>query len=279
MRTRARSRGRYRPSHPSPAPSRSRDSRRASLARQPGRAVRALHQRRRDPGCPLAPAHPGQGLASSVTVEANPAWLRTRAPLQSRRVLRVRSARAGSVARIAGKPLRMRSLNDAVDGALFRIHVIQSVTGADRLGVCGRTCALSRTRKRDAGSARSSLYLAGESGARATQTSDSGYADRSREHLPHPGPCCVDAPWRRPLWFADAEEPCLDPHLLALAPAPARVRILEYSVGSRHNAPRTSWWRAEPNGVACSRMRYLTLKAIATGFSATPAIEGVPTSW
>ena len=53
----------------------------------------------------------------------------------------------------------MGRLNDAVDRTLGRIHVIQSVVGADRVGVCRCPGAVARTGKSNARSARSALYL------------------------------------------------------------------------------------------------------------------------
>jgi hypothetical protein len=95
-----------------------------------------------------------------------------------RLVLRVGPARAGSVARIARRPLGMGRLNDAADRTLVRVHVIQSVVGTDRLGVCGRPGAVARTGKRNVRSARGALYLTSESRA-CTYTGNGDRAHRS----------------------------------------------------------------------------------------------------
>jgi hypothetical protein len=63
----------------------------------------------------------------------------------------------------------MRSLNEEVDLTLVRVHVIQSVEGADRAGVCGCPGAFAGTGKSNARSARRARYLASKSGA-STQT-------------------------------------------------------------------------------------------------------------
>src|SRR5437764_14837365 len=83
--------------------------------------------------------------------------------LRSRRVLRVGSAGAGSVTGVPGRPLGVRCLHDGVDRPLGGVHVIQPVVGADRVGVRGRAGAHPRTGKRNAGSARTTSDLAGES--------------------------------------------------------------------------------------------------------------------
>jgi hypothetical protein len=106
---------------------------------------------------------------------------------------RVGSACAGSLACVPRRPLVMRSLNEEVDLTLFRVHVIQSVEGADRAGVCGCPGAFAGTGKSNARSSRRARYLASKSGA-STQTRDNGCADRSRERLPHYVPPCLDAP-------------------------------------------------------------------------------------
>jgi hypothetical protein len=87
----------------------------------------------------------------------------------------------------------MWSLNEEVDLTLFRVHVIQSVEGADRAGVCGCPGAFAGTGKSNARSSRRARYLASKSGA-STQTRDNGCADRSRERLAHYVPPCLDAP-------------------------------------------------------------------------------------
>jgi hypothetical protein len=69
-------------------------------------------------------------------------------------------------------------LNDVVDRALERVHVIQSVEGADRVGVCKCSCLFSRTGARNTGSARGTLYFTSESRAGA-QTCEGDCADRS----------------------------------------------------------------------------------------------------
>jgi len=101
--------------------------------------------------------------------------------LRSRRVLRVGSTRAGSVARIPRRPLVMGRLNDAVDRTLLRIHVIQSVVGADRVGVCRCPGAVARTGKSNARSARRTLYLTSESHTGTQAQDEGGYRDRSSE--------------------------------------------------------------------------------------------------
>jgi hypothetical protein len=106
---------------------------------------------------------------------------------------RVGSAGAGSVACVPRRPLVMWSLNEEVDLTLFRVHVIQSVEGADRAGVCGCPGAFAGTGKSNARSSRRARYLASKSGA-STQTRDNGCADRSRERLAHYVPPCLDAP-------------------------------------------------------------------------------------
>jgi hypothetical protein len=78
----------------------------------------------------------------------------------------------------------MGSLDDAVDLTLVRVHVIQPVVGADRLGVFGCPSAISRTGISNARSARRALYLTSKS-ATGTQTSNDDCADRNRELLPH----------------------------------------------------------------------------------------------
>src|SRR5712691_2598621 len=104
--------------------------------------------------------------------------------LRTRRVLRDGSARAGSVAGFPRGPLVMGSLNDEVDLTLVRVHVIQSVVGTDRVGVCGCPGAVARTGISNAWSAWRALYLTSESGT-STQTPNDDCADRSRKLLPH----------------------------------------------------------------------------------------------
>jgi hypothetical protein len=88
----------------------------------------------------------------------------------------------------------MRSLNEEVDLTLVRVHVIQSVEGADRAGVFGCPGAFAGTGKSNARSPRRARYLASESGA-STQPRDNGCADRSRERLAHyVPPLVLDAP-------------------------------------------------------------------------------------
>jgi hypothetical protein len=84
----------------------------------------------------------------------------------------------------------MRSLNDAVDLTLVRVHVIQSVVGADRVGVCGCPGAFSRTGISNARIARRALYLTSESAA-STQTRDKGCTNRSRKLVAHSVPPLV----------------------------------------------------------------------------------------
>ena len=74
----------------------------------------------------------------------------------------------------------MGRLNEAVDRALLRIHVVQSVVGADRVGVCGCSGAVARTGKSNARSARRPLYLTSESGT-CTCNRNGDCARRSRE--------------------------------------------------------------------------------------------------
>jgi hypothetical protein len=100
---------------------------------------------------------------------------------RSRWVLRVGSARAGSMARLTRRPLGVGSLNDVVDRPLGRVHVVQPVVGADRLGVCGCPGANPRTRKRNARRARRASHLASESGA-GTSTYKDDCEKRSREY-------------------------------------------------------------------------------------------------
>src|SRR5215216_4456599 len=76
------------------------------------------------------------------------------------RVPRVGPARAGSVARVPRRPLVMGSLNDELDLALGRVHVVQPVEGADRVGVRGCPGADPRTGERYARSARRASHLA-----------------------------------------------------------------------------------------------------------------------
>lgn len=75
----------------------------------------------------------------------------------------------------------MGRLNDVVDRALKRVHVIQSVEGADRVGVCECPGLFSRTGARNTRSARRTLYFTSESRAGA-QACEGNCADRSREH-------------------------------------------------------------------------------------------------
>jgi hypothetical protein len=74
----------------------------------------------------------------------------------------------------------MGSLNEAVDWTLARVHVIQSVVGADRVGVCGCPGLFARTGKSNARSARRALYLTSESGT-DTPNREDGCTKRSRE--------------------------------------------------------------------------------------------------
>src|SRR5215211_4568617 len=118
--------------------------------------------------------------------------------LLTRRVLGVGSARAGSVARVPGRPLVMGSLNDAVDWALLWVEIIQPVVGAYRVRVCRCPGAVLRTGKRNARRTRRARHLTSGSGTCAcTRNRDS--ARRSREeglraHIPSPFPsvCCSD---------------------------------------------------------------------------------------
>jgi hypothetical protein len=118
--------------------------------------------------------------------------------LLTRRVLGVGSARAGSVARVPGRPLVMGSLNDAVDWALLWVEIIQPVVRAYRVRVCRCPGAVLRTGKRNARRARRARHLTSGSGTCAcTRNRDS--ARRSREeglraHIPSPFPsvCCSD---------------------------------------------------------------------------------------
>ncbi len=100
--------------------------------------------------------------------------------LRTRRVLRVGSARAGSVARLPRRPLVMGSLKEAFDLTLGRVHVIQSVVGADRVGVFGCPGAVTRTGKRITWSAWRALYLTSEGGT-CTCTRKGDCARRSRK--------------------------------------------------------------------------------------------------
>ena len=75
----------------------------------------------------------------------------------------------------------MGRLNDAVDRTLGRIHVIQSVVGADRVGVCRCPGAVARTRERNARSARTALYLTSKSRASTQGQDEGGYRDRNSE--------------------------------------------------------------------------------------------------
>ena len=102
-------------------------------------------------------------------------------------ILRVRSPCARSVARVAGGPLIMRRLNDAVDLPLFRIHVVQPVVRANRLGVRGCSGANPRTRKFFPRSAGWAGDLASERGGSA-ESSKGGGAHRSCEPLTHGDP-------------------------------------------------------------------------------------------
>jgi hypothetical protein len=79
----------------------------------------------------------------------------------------------------------MGSLNEAVDLTLVRVHVIQPVVGADRVGVFGCPGPISRTGTRNARSARRALYLTSESGTSTQTPCKDGCADRNRELLPH----------------------------------------------------------------------------------------------
>ena len=115
------------------------------------------------------------------------------------RSIEIGSACAGSMAGVARRSLVMRSLNDEVDLALCRIHVVQAVVRTDRVGVCACSGWFARTRKSNARSARRSFHLASESGA-GRQRRDNSCANRSRKLLAHtflPLP-----PWRcgRNLW-------------------------------------------------------------------------------
>jgi hypothetical protein len=74
----------------------------------------------------------------------------------------------------------MGSLNDAVDWTLVRVEIVQSVVGADRVGVCGRPGAFARTGKRNTRSARRARYLTSGSGT-CTCTRNCDCARHSRE--------------------------------------------------------------------------------------------------
>jgi hypothetical protein len=87
----------------------------------------------------------------------------------------------------------MRSLNDELDLTLGRVHVIQSVEGADRAGVCGCPGAFAGTGKSTARGPWRARHLACESGA-STQARDNRCADRSRERLALSASPCLDAP-------------------------------------------------------------------------------------
>src|SRR5215216_4919863 len=100
--------------------------------------------------------------------------------LRARWVLGVGPARAGSVARVPGRPLVMGCLHDAVDWALRRVEVIQPVVSADRVRVFGCPGADLRTGKRIARSARRASHLTSGSGT-CTCTRKGYSARRSRE--------------------------------------------------------------------------------------------------
>jgi hypothetical protein len=102
--------------------------------------------------------------------------------LRSGWVLRVGSARARTVARIARGPLIMGSLDEAVDWTLFRVHVIQPVVGADRVGVRRSPGANPRTGKLLARYARTTGHLTSRSDTRPCNHERDcahGYCDQS----------------------------------------------------------------------------------------------------
>ena len=103
-----------------------------------------------------------------------------------------------SVAPLPRRPLGVGSLTMTAIGPCAGLHVIQSVVGANRVGVCRCPSALPRTGKRNARSARRALHLTSESGA-STQTRNNNNADRARELLAHRvPPCRFDAPVASP---------------------------------------------------------------------------------
>jgi hypothetical protein len=81
----------------------------------------------------------------------------------------------------------MWGLNEAGDWTLGRIHVVEPVVGADRLGMCRGPGAVARTGKSNAWSARRALYLTSESGT-STQSCDDGCADCNCELVAHFSP-------------------------------------------------------------------------------------------
>jgi hypothetical protein len=109
--------------------------------------------------------------------------------------LEVRSACASPVARFSRSPLGVWRLNDVVDRALERVHVVQSVEGADRVGVCKCPGLFSRAGARNTRSPRGTLYFTSESRAGA-ETCKRDCADRSHEHRPLPQH--VSLPFRPP---------------------------------------------------------------------------------
>jgi hypothetical protein len=91
-------------------------------------------------------------------------------------------------------PLVGRRLHDAADWTLSRVHVVQPVVRADRLGVRGRPCANPRTRPGYARRARLACHLASK-GAAGT-SSHKGHCKEccrdDRLRMPHP---CSSQSW------------------------------------------------------------------------------------
>jgi hypothetical protein len=125
----------------------------------------------------------------------------------------------------------MRSLNEELDLTLVRVHVVQSVEGADRAGVCGCPGAFAGTGKSNARSPWRARHLACESGA-STQARDNRCTDRSRERLAHYLPPHVwTPPWRRPqkrslIWPTKRRQPPAMTVAISSSFPRVKVRIL-----------------------------------------------------